>query len=250
MLVNILLQAQELVTALQEMYPKSITPILLQAAVFVREKKVPKAEEILTQYSNKYPKNCTPVLLALAQIAATAGHFQISSEALSKIAEIQHMPATVATLVSMWERLGDISNAASVLDAAIQWWKNAMDGERNLSVLMPKAASFKLKHGKEGEAAGLYEELVKSQGSVEALVGLVQTAAKSDLEKAERYEKKLKPLPGLKAVDVEALEKTSGAKHVEGGTHVTKMEISDEVIVHHFSVSFSYYNSNFNNCIW
>jgi signal recognition particle subunit SRP72 len=189
------------------------------------------------------------VLLALAQIAATAGHFQISSEALSKIAEIQHMPATVATLVSMWERLGDISNAASVLDAAIEWWKNAMDGERNLSVLMPKAASFKLKHGKEGEAAGLYEELVKSQGSVEALVGLVQTAAKSDLEKAERYEKKLKPLL-LKGVDVEALEKTSGAKHVEGGTHMTKMEISDEVIIHHFSVSVSYNNSIFNNCIW
>ncbi|KAF3320260.1 signal recognition particle subunit SRP72 [Carex littledalei] len=222
-------QAQELVSALQEMYPKSITPILLQAAVFVREKKVPKAEEILTQYSNKYPKNCMPVLLALAQIAATAGHFQISSEALSKVVEIQHMPATVATLVSLWERLGDISNATLVLDASIEWWKNAMDGERNLSVLMPKAASFKLKHGKEGEAARLYEELVRSQGSVEALVGLVQTAAKSDLEKAERYEKKLKPLPGLKGVDVEALEKTSGAKHVEGGTHVAKMEISDEV---------------------
>lgn len=219
------------------MYPKSIIPILLQAATFVREKKVPKAEEILTLYINKYPKNCTPVLLALAQIAVTAGHFQISSEALSKIAEIQHMPATVATLVSLWERLGNISNAASVLDASIDWWKNAMDGERNLSVLMSEAASFKLKHGKEGEAARLYEELVRSQGSVEALVGLVQTAAKSDLEKAERYEKKLKPLPGLKGVDVEALEKTSGAKHVEGGTHVAKMEISDEVIIYQFVVS-------------
>jgi signal recognition particle subunit SRP72 len=229
--VNNLLQAQELVSALQEMYPKSITPMLLQAAVFVREKKVPKAEEILTLYTNKNPKNCMPVLLALAQIAATAGHFQISSEALSKVAEIQHMPATVATLVSLWERLGDIGNAASVLDASIEWWKHAMNGERNLSILMSEAASFKLKHGKEGEAARLYEELVKSQGSVEALVGLVQTAAMSDLEKAEQYEKKLKPLPGLKGVDVEALEKTSGAKHVEGGTHVAKMEISDEVII-------------------
>ncbi|KAJ4775657.1 Signal recognition particle subunit SRP72 [Rhynchospora pubera] len=229
LLANKIDQAQELVSALQEMYPESTTSILLQAAVFVREKKVPKAEEILTQYSNKYPKNCISVLLALAQIAATAGHFQISSEALLKVAEIQHMPATVATLVSLWERLGDINNAASVFDASIEWWKNSMDGERNLLVLMQEAASFKLKHGKEGEAARLYEELVRSKGSVEALVGLVQTAAKSDLDKAEQYEKQLKPLPGLKGVNVEVLEKTSGAKHVEGGSHVAKMEISEEV---------------------
>ncbi|CAN6937403.1 unnamed protein product [Brassica oleracea] len=85
-----------------------------------------------------------------------------------------------------------------------------------LSILMPEAASFKLRHGQEEEASRLYEEIVKKHKSTDALVGLVTTLARVNVEKAETYEKQLKPLPGLKAVDVDNLEKTSGAKPMEG----------------------------------
>ncbi|XP_072989496.1 uncharacterized protein [Typha latifolia] len=220
-------QAQELVSTLPEMFPDSLTAVLLQAAVLVREKKISKAEEVLSQYADKYPDKSKPVLLAQAQIAAAASHFQISADSLSKIPDIQHMPATVATLVSLRERLGDFSSAAAVLDSAIRWWKNAMTEDSKLDVIMQEAAAFKLKHGHEEEASQLYEELVKSQGNIEALVGLVTTAARTDIEKAEQYEKQLRPLPGLKGINVESLEKTSGAKHVEGA-HM-KVEISEEV---------------------
>lgn len=199
-------------------------PVLLQAAVHVRENKAGKAEEILGQFADKFPEKSKIVLLARAQIAATAGHPQVAADSLAKIADIQHLPATVATVVSLKERAGDVDGAEAVFDSAIQWWSNAMTEENKLDIIMQEAATFKLKHGKKEEAARLYEDLVKSRGSMEALVGLIQTAAYTDVEKAEAYEKQLKPLPGLKAVDVDGLEKTSGAKATDSGPSVAVSE--------------------------
>jgi signal recognition particle subunit SRP72 len=54
----------------------------------------------------------------------------------------------------------------------------------------------------------------------------VATSARTDLEKAEQYEKKLKPLPGLKGINVESLEKTSGARHVD---QTVKVDVPEEV---------------------
>ncbi|OMO81415.1 Tetratricopeptide-like helical [Corchorus olitorius] len=209
-------RAREIVAILPELFPDSVLPVLLQAAVLVRENKAGKAEELLGQFAEKFPEKSKVIFLARAQVAAAAGHHQIAAESLSKVPDIQHMPATVATLVALKERAGDINGAADVLDSAIKWWKTAMTEDDHLSVIMQEAASFKLRHGKEEEAAHLYEELVKSHGSIEALVGLITTVAHVNVDKAEAYEKQLKPLPGLKGVDVDGLEKTSGAKHIEG----------------------------------
>ncbi|KAJ6382550.1 hypothetical protein OIU77_031072 [Salix suchowensis] len=215
-------QARELVAALPDMFADSVLPVLLQAAVFVRENKASKAEEILSQFAEKFPDKSRVILLARAQVAAAAGHPQIAADSLSKIHDIQHMPATVATVVALKERAGDVDGASSVLDSAIKWWSNAMSEDGKLNVIMQEAASFKVRHGKEEDAAHLYEELVKSRGSIDALVGLVNTVARVDVDKAEAYEKKLKPLPGLKGIDVDSLEKTSGAKHIEGAPVVTE----------------------------
>ncbi|KAG6409610.1 hypothetical protein SASPL_127650 [Salvia splendens] len=214
---NKLDQARELAAALPTMFPKSIMPVLLQAAVHVRENKANKAEEILGNFANKFPDKSNAVLLARAQVAASAGHPQIAAESLLKIQDIQHMPATTATIVSLKERAGDIDGADAVFDSAIQWWSNAMAEDNKLAVIMREAALFKLRHGKKNEAARLFEELIKTHKSMDALVGLIETAAHTDVAKAESYEKQLKPLTGLKGIDVDALEKTSGAKHVDNG---------------------------------
>ena len=206
------------------MFADSVMPVLLQAAVLVRENKSGKAEEILGQFAEKFPDKAKVVLLARAQVAAAAGHPQIAAEFLSKIADIQHLPATVATIVSLKERAGDIDGAEAVFDSAIQWWSNSMTEDNKRTVIMQEAASFKLKHGREKEAAYLYEELVKSDKSLQALIGLVTTAARVDVDKAESYEKQLKPLLGLKGVAVESLEWTSGAKHVQSDSHVEVTE--------------------------
>lgn len=197
------------------MFPDSLMPVLLQAASLVRENKAGRAEEVLAQFADRFPEKSKIVYLARAQVAAAAGHPHIAADSLAKISDIQHMPATVATLVALKERAGDIDGASAVLDSAIKWWSNAMTEDNKLNIIMQEAASFKIRHGREEDAARLYEELVKSQGSIEAIVGLVSTVARMDVNKAELYEKQLKPLPGLKGIDVDSLEKSSGAKHVE-----------------------------------
>lgn len=210
------------------MFPSSVAPVLLQAAVFVRENKAGKAEEVLGQFAEQFPDKSKTVLLARAQVAAAAGHPLVAAESLSKIPDIQHMPATVATLVALKERAGDIDGAAAILNSAIQWWSNAMTEDNKLSSIMPEAASFMLRHGRQEEAARLYEELVKSHGSIEAMAGLITTVARVDIGKAEAYEKKLKPLPGLKGINVESLEKTSGAKQDESSLHRGLAEAHEE----------------------
>ncbi|CAG7903825.1 unnamed protein product [Brassica rapa] len=94
-------------------------PTLLQAAVLVRENKAAKAEELLGQCAEKFPEKSKLVLLARAQIAASASHPQVAAESLSQITDIQHFPATVATIVALKERAGDNDGAAAVLDSAI-----------------------------------------------------------------------------------------------------------------------------------
>ncbi|KAG6389496.1 hypothetical protein SASPL_150964 [Salvia splendens] len=214
---NKLDQARELASALPTIFPESIMPVLLQAAVLVRENKANKAEEILGNFANKCPDKSNAILLAKAQVAASAGHPQIAAESLLKIQDIQYMPATIATIVALKERAGDIDGADAVFDSAIQWWSNDMTEDNKLAVITREASLFKLWHGNKTAAARLFEELIKSHKSIDALVGLIQTTAHTDVAKAESYEKQLKPLAGLKGIDVDSLEKTSGAKHIENG---------------------------------
>ncbi|KAL7181500.1 hypothetical protein ACSBR1_040401 [Camellia fascicularis] len=195
-------QARELVAALPDMFPYSVMPVLLQAAVL---RSSPTSRRSFSLQGRK-------LLLVLATLKLQPSP--------SQRYRIFNMPATIATLISLKERAGDIDSAIAVFDSAIQWWSNAMAEDNKLNVIMQEASSFKLKHGRKEEAARLFEELVRSHGSIEALLGLIKTAAHSDIDKAKAYEKQLKPLPGLKSVDVDSLEKTSGAKHVESVLHV------------------------------
>lgn len=194
----------------------------------MRENKAAKAEELLSQCAEKFPEKSKLLLLARAQIAASASHPHVAAESLSKIHDIQHFPGTVATIVALKERAGDNEGAAAVLDSAIKWWSDSMTEDNKLSILMPEAASFKLRHGQEEEASRLYEEIVKNHNSTDALVGLVTTLARVNVEKAETYEKQLKPLPGLKSVDVDNLEKTSGAKPIEGAATVAVEDVKSK----------------------
>uniref|UniRef100_A0A1J3IV28 Signal recognition particle subunit SRP72 n=1 Tax=Noccaea caerulescens TaxID=107243 RepID=A0A1J3IV28_NOCCA len=221
-------QARELCSTLPGLFPESVIPTLLQAAVLVRENKAAKAEELLSQCAEKFPEKSKLLLLARAQIAASASHPHVAAESLSKIHDIQHFPGTVATIVALKERAGDNDGAAAVLDSAIKWWSDSMTEDNKLSILMPEAASFKLRHGQEEEASRLYEEIVKNHNSTDALVGLVTTLARVNVEKAETYEKQLKPLPGLKAVDVDNLENTSGAKPIEGAATVAVEDVKSK----------------------
>ena len=108
------------------MFPDSVTPTLLQASLLIREKKSNKAEEILEKITEKNPMKSTLALLVRAQVAAVACHYPVAIESLERITEIQHRPGTVATLVSLKEKAGDIDGAEAVFNAAIEWWSSNM----------------------------------------------------------------------------------------------------------------------------
>lgn len=137
-------------------FPDSLMPVLLQAAVMVRENKAGKAEEILGQFAENFPDKSKVALLTRTRVAAAAGHPLVAVESVSCIPEIQHMPGTVATMVALKERASDIDGAITVLDFAIKWWSDAITEDNKIGLMMQEAASFKLRHGRQEEAAWLF----------------------------------------------------------------------------------------------
>jgi signal recognition particle subunit SRP72 len=81
--------------------------------------------------------------------------------------------------------------------------------------VLQEAAAFKLGHNKMKAAASMFEQLVSSSSTMvkmEALNGLVCSTAFSEPIKARSYEKQLPPLPGLSALNAEALERAAPTK--------------------------------------
>ncbi|KAG6541191.1 hypothetical protein Mapa_017425 [Marchantia paleacea] len=210
---NKLDQVRELLPFFLDTFQDSEVPTLLSASLAIKEGKSGRAEDILNQYAIKHPKNSTAAYLACAQVAASSGNYARAADCLEKIVDLQHKLGMVATLVALRERAGNLKAAEAVLDAAVLWWDNHMcDDPAVVEHLIQEAAAFKLKHNKLEDAAKLFQRLTKSSSSVvraEALNGLVCSTAYADPAKAESYEKKLPPLPGLKNIDVEALERAA-----------------------------------------
>ncbi|CAM6103196.1 unnamed protein product [Calypogeia fissa] len=218
---NKLDQARDLLPSLLDSFPDSEIPPILAASLAVKEGKPARAEDVLEQFAAQHPKNSTEAYLVRAQVSISSGHFARAAESLEKITELQHRPGMVATLVALRERAGDIEKAEAILDAAVNWWDNRMgDDDTTLEELIQEAATFKLKNNKLEAAAKLFQRLTKSSSPAvraEALNGLVRSTALSDPAKAELYEKELPPLPGLKGIDVEALERAAPtSKRVRG----------------------------------
>ncbi|GJW89344.1 signal recognition particle subunit SRP72 [Tanacetum coccineum] len=129
--------------------------------------KIQQAWELGDALQQMFPSNVMPILLQVAVCVRenkagiaeeTLGHPQIASESLLTVPDIQHM------------------SAPDVLDSTINYWLIAMTEDNKLSVITQQAAAFKVKHGQK-EASKYFEKLVKSHHSIEAVVGLIQTAA-------------------------------------------------------------------------
>lgn len=215
------LQARDLLPSLSDSFPDSEMPPILGASLALKEGKLARAEDALEQFASQHPSNSAPAYLVRAQVSISSGNFARAAESLEKVAELQHRPGMVATLVALRERAGDVDGAETTLDAAVNWWDNHLAEDRTtLEELIQEAAAFKLKHNKLEAAAQLFQRLTKSASPAvraEALNGLVRSTALSDPTKAELYEKELPPLPGLRNIDVEALERAAPtSKRVRG----------------------------------
>ena len=95
---------------------------MLEAALFMRERKPEKAVKLLTDLiasgANGDGGAVRDARLALAQIHASAGDYAAAIEALKGVKELEGTAAGAATLVALHELAGDASGADAVLDGS------------------------------------------------------------------------------------------------------------------------------------
>ncbi|CAK9259565.1 unnamed protein product [Sphagnum jensenii] len=214
---NKLSQARQFVSSLMETFPDSIIPTILSLAVTFKERKQAHVENVLDNYAAEHPKSATDASVVRAQATAAAGNFLEAAKSLEAIPELRHKPGMIATIVALREKGGDVQGAEIVLDNAVEYWRNHTgdDVRSTLETIIQEAAAFKLGHNKMKAAASMFEQLVSSSSTMvkmEALNGLVCSTAFSEPIKARSYEKQLPPLPGLSALNAEALERAAPTK--------------------------------------
>ena len=130
---------------------------MLEAALFMRERKPEKAVKLLTDLiasgANGDGGTVRDARLALAQIHASAGDYAAAIEALKGVKELEGTAAGAATLVALHELAGDASGADAVLDGSGA--VSAAGAEVAL-----RAAERKLTRGAHGEAKAIFESVM------------------------------------------------------------------------------------------
>lgn len=130
---------------------------MLEAALFMRERKPEKAVKSLTDLiasgANGDVGAVRDARLALAQIHASAGDYAAAIEALKGVKELEGTAAGAATLVALHELAGDASGADAVLDGSGA--VSAAGAEVAL-----RAAERKLTRGAHGEAKAIFESVM------------------------------------------------------------------------------------------
>lgn len=130
---------------------------MLEAALFMRERKPEKAVKLLTDLiasgANGDGGAVRDARLALAQIHASAGDYAAAIEALKGVKELEGTAAGAATLVALHELAGDASGADAVLDGSGA--VSAAGAEVAL-----RAAERKLTRGAHGEAKAIFESVM------------------------------------------------------------------------------------------
>ena len=131
--------------------------VMLEAALFMRERKPEKAVKLLGDVVAKGGDVGTvrDARLALAQIHASAGDYANAIDALRGVSELEGTAAGAATLVALHELAGDASGADAVLDASSG---GASAGGAPPEVAL-RAAERKLTRGAAGEARAMFESV-------------------------------------------------------------------------------------------
>ena len=133
---------------------------MLDAALFMRERKPEKAVKSLTDLiasgANGDVGAVRDARLALAQIHASAGDYAAAIEALRSVKELEGTAAGAATLVALHELAGDASGADAVLDGS---GAAGAVGAAGAEVAL-RAAERKLTRGAHGEAKAIFESVM------------------------------------------------------------------------------------------
>mmetsp|Transcript_45667 Transcript_45667/g.74472 ORF Transcript_45667/g.74472 Transcript_45667/m.74472 type:complete len:657 (+) Transcript_45667:64-2034(+) len=219
---------REILKGMQEQFGDSDLPALIQAALFMKEKKFAKAEECLRAFADRFPEKSARVLLTLVQLQLSQNNNRGAITTLQSIGALRGRLGIVGALVRMYEQVGEVDEALSTLETAIkQIDQQRMDvdsgkgkGDREREGQREKLLSEKghllMKHGRFKEAASAYEQLHKlNQADARYLYGLVVATARSEPDKAEQFEARLPPMPKSAALDADVLENVPPPRTVD-----------------------------------
>jgi len=147
-------------------YPNCVVPIIFKAYLCVKQKEWKKAESILRGFNNSQNKNAqNQATLALAQVFVAQGRIEDAIKQIEKCAEIKNYPATVATLILMFEKL-QARNSKEKIHSIINEALNTLD-QLNLSStaksnFLQSIIQLKLAKAEYEEAAQILEKLLQS----------------------------------------------------------------------------------------
>ena len=200
-------ECREAIDKLNNSFPDSENVAVLYAALAYRQKSFKKCEDLLKASASSKGEDCTMVLLTLAQFYANQRKFPEAAATLSSISELQHEPATVATLVGLCDQLNDKAGAIATLDNAVKHWKQQKEQAAKLSTLLKECAAYKLRRGMSAEALKTYGELIELQPDDHvAVASAIVAAAYCDPTLAKQYQRMLPPLTSAEGFDGEELE--------------------------------------------
>jgi len=151
------------------------------------------------------------------------GKITEASKLLNEIQAVQYRPATVATLIALYELDDHASSAVSKLyDDAINYWVNKkndkladVNARSCLMVIGEKAAAFHVRQKSFNTAVNIYKRLLSEikdditrdkEYYQRLIANLTLAAARDSQEQLQQYMKDLPTIDGQSKVDVNALE--------------------------------------------
>eukprot|EP01116_Phalansterium_solitarium_P012259 TRINITY_DN28393_c0_g1_i1.p1 TRINITY_DN28393_c0_g1~~TRINITY_DN28393_c0_g1_i1.p1 ORF type:complete len:671 (-),score=327.00 TRINITY_DN28393_c0_g1_i1:85-2097(-) len=207
-------QCRELLHALEAQFSGWDALTMVEAALLVKEKKSAQGEALLQSFVNEHAADSQRAQLSLAQLHLQGGDKKAAIDVLERVVALRNKPGLVATLVTLYEQLGDIDSAIRVYDA---YTASLAAGDRECYLkALQGAADFKLQHDRFREAAASLERIVALRPTdLHALPSLVIACSQFDHKLADKYAAMIPKSAvdlGGPPVDVDALEALSVSK--------------------------------------
>mmetsp|Transcript_117672 Transcript_117672/g.327648 ORF Transcript_117672/g.327648 Transcript_117672/m.327648 type:complete len:662 (+) Transcript_117672:70-2055(+) len=203
-------QARRELDRMREAFPGHPRVAVVQAAIAFSEKKSRVCEETLQAYVAEHPGE-EEVLLPLAQLYAQQHRLDRAVEALEQLPLAKRAQPHIAEAIAvLHQRQKSPEKGVASLREAIDFWagsEGAEADEEMLASLLRIASRLAMQLKDKAFAAEVFQlYLEKIDGSdVDALCGLVQALASTDVEKAEQYAQRLR-VPSYGHLDPEELE--------------------------------------------
>ncbi|XP_061171362.1 signal recognition particle subunit SRP72-like [Saccostrea echinata] len=216
-------QCHSLAAKLKKQYPDMASPVLIEAAQFVREKKTEEAKNLLNEYAKSHPDKALTTKLVMAQLYLTQGHVYEACNSLKSLGDLRYKPGVVSALVTLYLNQEDKDSASEVLVQTVDWYNKNQPQSPSLPVLMRANADFQLKNGSPQQAAKMLEELRKKKpDDPRILAQLITAYSQFDPEKAKLVSKDLPSVEKIaQDIDVDQLESsfsTLGPKYMKKKT--------------------------------